>query len=52
MAMLPPLVLGAAVALELTGEGAGFKGVLVGLALAAVGPGIYAALAPRAVKTA
>lgn len=47
LATLPPLVLAAAVALELTGEGAGFKGVVVGLALAAVGPGIYAILAPR-----
>jgi amino acid transporter len=48
LATLPPLVLGAAVALELRGQGAGFTGVLVGLALAAVGPGIYAILAPRA----
>ena len=50
LATLPPLVLGTAVALELTGAGAGFKGVLVGLALAAVGPGIYMILAPRAAR--
>jgi len=50
LAVLPPLVLGTAVALELTGEGAGFKGVLVGLTLAALGPVIYAILAPRAAR--
>ena len=49
LAALPPVVLGAAVALELGGGngGAGFDGVLVGLGLAAVGPGVYLALAPR-----
>lgn len=47
LAALPPLVLAAAVALELGGADAGYVGVLVGLGLAAVGPGVYAALAPR-----
>jgi amino acid transporter len=47
LAALPPLVLATAVVLELAGEGAGFTGVLVGLMLAAAGPGIYAILAPR-----
>jgi amino acid transporter len=50
LAALPPLVLATAVLLELTGAGAGFKGALVGLSLAAVGPGIYAILAPRAAR--
>ena len=52
LAALPPVVLGAAVALELGsgGGGAGFDGVLVGLGLAAVGPGIYLALAPRGAR--
>ncbi|HWZ27928.1 MAG TPA: APC family permease [Gemmatimonadales bacterium] len=50
LATLPPLVLAAAVALELGGRTAGFTGVLVGLGLAAVGPGIYLALAPRAAR--
>ena len=52
LAALPPLVLGTAVALELTGEGAGFKGVLVGLTLAAVGPVIHAVLIRRAPRAA
>jgi amino acid transporter len=50
---LPALVLGAAVALELRGGGAGYAGVLVGLTLTVLGPGIYVLLriwAGRAVR--
>ena len=50
LALLPGLVLGAAVALEIGNPGEGFTGVLVGLAFAAVGPGIYLILAPRAAR--
>jgi len=45
LATLPPIVLLTAVVLELAGAGAGFKGVLVGLTLAAAGPAIYVVLA-------
>lgn len=48
LAALPPLVLGVAVALELSGGDAGYAGVLVGTSLAALGPGIYLLLRMRA----